>query len=321
AEAMRQSGERGWALYRKMGSPRKIVAPMVDQSELAFRMLARKYGAELCYTPMINSKILLEDHTYRSTNLDLECPEDRPLIVQFCGNDPGVMAAAAQLVDRRCDAVDINLGCPQNIARRGRYGAFLLEEWDLLQDMVWAMHCSAKVPVTCKVRLLQESVEDTIELCKLLVGAGAAMLTVHGRTRMQVGCLAGVCNWDAIRRIREAVPVPVFANGGIGCIEDFEECLRVTGAAGVMVSEVVLSNPAFFAPNAPGPCGVAPTSESMCREYLALARRFPPKRYVSGILRGHVFKLLFTALSRCEDLRPVLAVSHSLEDVERVSRA
>jgi tRNA-dihydrouridine synthase 1 len=94
----------------------------------AFRMLCRRYGAELCYTPMINSTIFVRDANYRELNADINCPDDRPLIVQFCGNDPAIMLAAGRVVQTRCDAIDINLGCPQHIARRGHYGAFLLQE-------------------------------------------------------------------------------------------------------------------------------------------------------------------------------------------------
>lgn len=94
--------------------PRYIVAPMVDHSELSYRMLTRKYGADLCYTQMLNSNMF----EHRS-DLFETCAEDRPLIVQFAGHDPNQMLKAAKLVEDQCDAVDVNLGCPQGIAKRG----------------------------------------------------------------------------------------------------------------------------------------------------------------------------------------------------------
>ncbi|KAG5720490.1 hypothetical protein E4T56_gene14327, partial [Termitomyces sp. T112] len=124
----------GYEFYREvLGSPKFIVAPMVDQSELAFRRLTRRYGAQLVYTPMINAKMFADTtHKYREQNFDIASGEegasslpsssssdtDRPLIVQFCSNDPDALLRSAKLVEAHCDAVDINLGCPQDIARR-----------------------------------------------------------------------------------------------------------------------------------------------------------------------------------------------------------
>lgn len=105
---------------------------------------------------------------------------------QFCGHDPDTLVQAAQLVVGRCDAVDINLGCPQGIAKRGHYGAFLLEHTQLLRDMVTALHTALPIPVTCKIRLLPTD-EDTDELVDALVESGCQLLTVHGRTRVRDG--------------------------------------------------------------------------------------------------------------------------------------
>jgi hypothetical protein len=122
--------EAAWKWFESMGSPKLWVAPMVDQSELAFRMLTRRHGATAAYTPMMHARLFLEGESYREEHFTT-CTEDRPLLVQFCANDPDILAGAAKLVEAACDGVDLNLGCPQRIARRGKYGACVLRIMEL----------------------------------------------------------------------------------------------------------------------------------------------------------------------------------------------
>jgi tRNA-dihydrouridine synthase 1 len=232
-----------------LGSPQFVVAPMVDNSELAFRMQTRKYGAHVVYTQMFNANIFSVSKECR-TQLFESDPEDRPLFVQIAGHDPQVMLEAARFVEDHCDAVDINLGCPQGIAKRGRYGAFLMEELDLLYDIVSTLVKGLKVPVTCKTRIYKDF-DRSIRLCETLVKAGASVITIHGRTREEKGQAVGRCDWDMIRRIKEYftrqdIPVPVIANGGIETVDDIYRCIEYTGVDAVMTSEAVLENPAVF---------------------------------------------------------------------------
>lgn len=142
---------QGYEFYdSNLNHPQFVVAPMVDGSELAWRILSRYYGAQLCYTPMIHSALFSEPKNlkYRQEQFDLESNEegslnlDRPLIAQFCSNDPQTFLKATRFITgddqnptHRVDAIDLNLGCPQGIAKKGKYGAFLMDHLDLINQI------------------------------------------------------------------------------------------------------------------------------------------------------------------------------------------
>ncbi|KAH7045665.1 dihydrouridine synthase-domain-containing protein, partial [Linnemannia elongata] len=308
----------GWEFFKSIGSPKHVIAPMVDQSELAWRVLSRRYGADLCYTPMFNAKLFAKEIKYRDEHwaglkdgLGGGGPNDRPLIVQFCANDPDYLLQSALLVAPYCDAVDINLGCPQHIARRGHYGSFLMEDWPLISSLISTLHKNLPIPVTAKIRVFPEA-EKTVEYAKMVVAAGAQILVVHGRLREMKGHLTGVADWEKIRLVREAVGhlVPVIANGNILYHEDVANCIEKTGCAGVMSAEGSLYNPAIFTPG-------HPESWRLAEEYLTICDELDTK---IAYVRGHLFKIFRPSLNVHVDLRSELGLANSREAMWEVTR-
>ncbi|KAL2134791.1 hypothetical protein VTI74DRAFT_10775 [Chaetomium olivicolor] len=270
--AVKKPKLHGRAFYESIGSPKYIVAPMVDQSEFAWRMLSRSFLPDsqksniLAYSPMFHARLFGESQKYRDQHFQATKPDsdalfldgnpaiDRPLFVQFCANDPQALLNAAKLVTPYCDAVDLNLGCPQGIAKKGHYGSFLQEDQELIHRLIKTLHENLDIPVTAKIRIL-DTKEATLKYAQNVLSAGASILTVHGRRREQKGHLTGLADWQMIRYLRDNLPpeTVLFANGNILQHEDLEKCLAATGADGVMSAEGNLSNPGIFA--APPPPG------------------------------------------------------------------
>ena len=242
----------------------------------AWRMLTRSFMPEnekpiLAYSPMFHARLFREQASMRSQHfqptraaagkkgddsifLDGNPSIDRPLIVQFCANDPDDFLEAAHHVAPYCDAVDLNLGCPQGIAKKGHYGAFLQEDWDLIYKLIDRLHKDLSVPITAKFRI-QETKEKTLEYAKMILSAGANIITVHGRTREQKGHNTGLADLSYIRYLRDNLPpdTVIFANGNNLNHGDLERCLDATGADGVMSAEGNLSDPSIF--SKPPPVG------------------------------------------------------------------
>ena len=273
----------------------KILAPMVGGSELAFRLLCRRYGVDLAYTPMMNAERFSVDSEYRQQEFQ-STPEDRPLVAHFSANDPAHLLAAARLVEHSCDAIDLNLGCPQRIAHAGHFGSYLLgsEDRELIISIVKEAAENLSIPVFVKIRLL-DSIPETIELCKQLADAGAALIAIHARYRVNLvgrsgpGARDGAAMLDQIIPVREALGgyvnkttgqrVQIISNGNVRTSADIDANKAFTGADGVMAAEGILDNPAIFSGDD------SPDKLALASEYLALVDRYPVK------LRSVVFHI------------------------------
>lgn len=313
-EAVASEKLRGWDFWKAIGSPKYVCAPMVDQSELAFRMLCRRYGTELAYTPMLHSRMFSTQPKYRKEQFST-CAEDRPLIAQFCGDDPQTVLAAAKLLPpKSVDAVDLNCGCPQGIARKGHYGAYLLSEPDVIEGIVSTLDKELSVPSTVKIRLVNShELQDTLNLASRLEAAGASVLCLHGRTKEMKGQFTGPCDWEAIAAVRKRVNIPLIANGGIQTFQDVERCLAATGANAVMSSEALLEYPALFSNDTR-----CIYQDELALEYLELAKLYqtPHKQ-----IKAHMFHFLYAGLQLHTDLRSRFGEAKGWEQINDTALA
>ncbi|OSX61163.1 hypothetical protein POSPLADRAFT_1146236 [Postia placenta MAD-698-R-SB12] len=246
-----------------------IAAPMVNQSDLPFRRLVRRYNATLVYTQMLLSDRLLNDHDYLQFHLrGLGEPNDRPVVVQLCGNDPELVVRAGKQVQSHCDAIDFNLGCPQEAARDAHYGAYLLgqNDWPLVENIAASMSNSLTVPVSAKLRLCQPA-SATLDLARRLEHAGASWVTLHARTVSVRRRRQGAADLEQIKTLKDNLSIPVISNGNVRVWEDVERNLALTGADGIMVGESLLANPCLFADITPDPVAISLEYLDLCREY------------------------------------------------------
>ena len=258
----------------------RICAPMVGGSELAFRLLTRRHGATLCYTPMISSAKFPIDEKYRADEFQTT-PEDRPLVAHFSANDPQQLLQSALLVQDKCDAIDLNLGCPQRIAHAGHFGSYLLDPVDrpLVLSIVKTLTDTVAVPVFVKIRLLN-SVSETIELINQLRDAGASLVCIHARYRVNLvgrtgqGARDGAAHLDQVKEIRRSIPSDLLlvSNGNVREYQDLETNQSFTETQGIMSAEGLLDNPAIFAPPDQQPPRI-----SLALEYLELVKKHPVK--------------------------------------------
>ena len=222
-----------------------VLAPLAGITDKSMRSLCAEQGASLVYTEMVSGKGLW--YGYRKTGTLLSIGENEgPVAFQLFGSEPEIMAfAAKELRDRDNVLIDLNVGCPvPKIVKNGE-GSALLKKPDVLFDVVSAMVKEAGKPVTAKIRMGFSRGENlAVETAKALEAAGAAAVTVHGRTREQY--YEGKADWQVIADVKRAVNIPVIGNGDVNSGRDAVDMLEQTGCDGVMIARGALGNPWIF---------------------------------------------------------------------------
>eukprot|EP00521_Asterionellopsis_glacialis_P007040 CAMPEP_0195282264 /NCGR_PEP_ID=MMETSP0707-20130614/1214_1 /TAXON_ID=33640 /ORGANISM="Asterionellopsis glacialis, Strain CCMP134" /LENGTH=525 /DNA_ID=CAMNT_0040341221 /DNA_START=203 /DNA_END=1780 /DNA_ORIENTATION=- len=346
-----------------------VMAPMVAQSDAPFRFLGRNHGCDLCFTQMLHARKVVSSSAFRKAHLDVfpkdttlqwedlslsqqNClqgltytptpwPSQGPLVAQLAGHDPSLMVQAAHTVLEHSQGtvhgIDVNLGCPQGIARKGRYGAFLMEEdttlvctilKNLRQSLPEDVAVSAKIRIPLDHNLVEQRVLQ-------LIDTGINFLTVHGRTLKENKTLVGPCHTNLIQKAVQVAHThtpnfPVIANGGVESFADVARIQEETGASAIMSSESLLETPTLFEERSANIIG-PPQQQgsdittvvaqqllehqlSIAREYLDWCVKYPPTPGSLGhmggsfnVIRTHLFKMLHRYLKGEHSFRNRLA--------------
>lgn len=222
-----------------------LLAPLAGITNLPFRMIAREYGCDLCFTEMISANGLIRESAKTIEYLKTT-PADRPLGVQIFGAEPGLMAEAAKVVaGYHPDLIDINMGCPVKKVVKTGSGAALMKDPLLAGRIIRAVAQAVNVPVTVKIRSgWNRHSMNAGEMARVAEDAGAAAIIIHGRTADQG--FSGHADWSVIARVKNTVDVPVIGNGDIWRPEDARRMFTETGCDAVMIGRATLGNPWIF---------------------------------------------------------------------------
>ena len=308
-----------------------ILAPMAGVSDLPFRLLCRECGAGMAVMEMVSAKAIL----YRNRNTEELMrtePSERPVSLQLFGSDPEIVSEIAQQIEERpFDILDFNMGCPVPKVVKNGEGSALMRDPGLAAEIVRQTVRKIKKPMTVKIRKgFNDAEVNAVEVAKMLEDAGAAAITVHGRTREQY--YSGRADWEIIRKVKDAVKIPVIGNGDVTGPESARAMEEQTGCDGIMIGRAARGNPWIFrrileeragkvadSPSDPWRPGVEELREMLLRhaqmvveqdgEYAGIRKmRKHVAWYTTGYRNASRLRAMSNRISTMDDLRNLLTL-------------
>lgn len=301
--------------FPKLKNP-TVLSPMAGVTDVAFRELAKSFGAGMTYTEFVSSAAIVRGN---KNTLDMikTSKIEKPVGIQLFGGSVEEVVEAAKLVEKKFDVIDINCGCPAWKVIKTGAGSELLKKPEGIAKFVNKLASAVNKPVTIKIRIGVDAKNiNAVEVAKLAEDAGAAAIAVHGRTQKQG--YSGTSDWDVIKKVKDAVNIPVIGNGDVVSPQVFKKRLDESGVDAIMIARAAMINPYIFQQiNDYLRKGKydAPDKISLFFEYLRLAKKHKinyqtiKKHAVSftkGIVDGSKLRLKLTKCDSAEELSQVL---------------
>ncbi len=221
-----------------------VLAPMSGVTNLPFRLLCKKHGAALVFSEMTCSEAIVRQNE-ESLARGFTCEEERPMGIQLLGSSSDNLVKSALMLQENFvpELIDVNLGCPTKSVIKNGFGSALLKKPEMVKDIIRQLSESLDVPVTAKMRILND-LEETLKIARVIEKSGASAITVHGRTQKQA--YSGKSNLDFIKSIKSELSIPVIANGDISNEKQAKHVLEYTKCDGLMIGRAVMGNPYIF---------------------------------------------------------------------------
>ncbi len=289
-----------------------LLSPMAGVTDIAFRLLAKSYGAGLTYTEFVSSAGIIRNNS-NTLKMVETYSEEKPVGVQLFGNSVNEIVEAAKILESKFDVIDVNCGCPAWKVIKTGAGSAMLNNVEQISKFINKLATEINKPVTLKIRTgIDENKINAVEIAKSAEDSGAAAIAVHGRTQKQG--YSGEANWDIITKVKESVNIPVIGNGDVFTPEIFKKRLDESGVDFIMIARGALGNPFIFK-QIEDYLKFGTYEKSNCleqfKEYLVLAQKYNISfnliknhaiSFTKGLERGSRIR---ENLSKCKDINEI----------------